>query len=429
MWAEIQLTGWLYDGGVLLWICYAGAIGSATYHTYRIAGSSDTHLSDLATMVLSVQVLIIGLCFTGPVFNTQMGIVFWLLSASVFGAAAHGARRGAAGARRRDRGRRISRRARRRSSLMPTSRPRVLHVVPALFGASGIVGGAERYAFELARHMADRVPTRLLSFGSQDETIREGNLDVRVMGGAWHVRGQRTNPFTLAIVPEILKADVVHCHQHHILMSSAAAAICRITGRRVFATDLGGGGWDVSAYVSTDRWFDAHLHISEYSRRISHHDGKPWARVILGGVDTVKFSPDRGVARTTRALFVGRLLPHKGVADLIAALPDTIALDIVGPLNTTGAVESLKAQAAGKAIAFHHGVADAALVDMYRRALCLVLPSVYRTAGRAAHGRARAARADAARSDGVRDAGHLHARGQHAGDRRRRRQRIHRRAR
>jgi len=33
-----------------------------------------------------VQVLIIGLCFTGPVFNTQTGIVFWLLSASVFGA-------------------------------------------------------------------------------------------------------------------------------------------------------------------------------------------------------------------------------------------------------------------------------------------------------------------------------------------------------
>ena len=29
LWAEIQLTGWLYDGGVLLWICYAGAIVTA----------------------------------------------------------------------------------------------------------------------------------------------------------------------------------------------------------------------------------------------------------------------------------------------------------------------------------------------------------------------------------------------------------------
>ena len=251
--------------------------------------------------------------------------------------------------------------------------------MPALFGATGIVGGAERYAFELARHMADRVPTRLVSFGSQATSIREGNLDVRVMDDAWHVRGQRTNPFTAAIVPEILKADIVHCHQHHILISSAAAAVCRITGRRVFATDLGGGGWDVSAYVSTDRWFHAHLHISEYSRRISRHEDKPWARVILGGVDTAKFSPDPLALRSTRALFVGRLLPHKGAADLIAALPAAAALDIVGPLNTTGAVESLKALAAGKSIAFHHGVTDAALVEKYRRALCLVLPSVYRT--------------------------------------------------
>ena len=263
--------------------------------------------------------------------------------------------------------------------MTPTSRPRVLHVVPALFGASGIVGGAERYAFELARHMADRVPTRLVSFGSRDAHRREGKLGVRVIGGAWHVRGQLTNPFSVALVPEILKADVVHCHQHHTLMNSTAAAICRTTARRVFATDLGGGGWDVSAYVSTDRWFHAHLHISEYSRQISHHDDKGWARVILGGVDTVKFSPDPVAPRTMRALFVGRLLPHKGVADLIAALPSTAALDIVGPRNATGAVEALKAQAEGKCIVFHHGLDDADLVEKYRRALCLVLPSVYRT--------------------------------------------------
>ena len=86
LWAEIQLTGWLYDGGILLWICYGAAILAAVYETYRIAGSSQTHLSDLATMVLSIQVLVIGLCFTGPVFNTQVGILFWLLSASVYGA-------------------------------------------------------------------------------------------------------------------------------------------------------------------------------------------------------------------------------------------------------------------------------------------------------------------------------------------------------
>jgi alpha-maltose-1-phosphate synthase len=257
--------------------------------------------------------------------------------------------------------------------------PRVLHIVPALFGPNGVTGGAERYALELARHMADAVPTRLLTFGDRAERTRAGNLDVRVVGTAWHVRGQSTNPFSMAIFPEILKSDVVHCHQHHVLASSVAALACRASGRRVFATDLGGGGWDVSAYMSTDRWFNGHLHISEYSRLINGHAGKPWARVILGGVDTDRFTPGPSTPRTTAPLFVGRLLPHKGIADLIASLPESMALDVVGPVNDTGYLDELARLAAGKPVRFRHEVDDRALIGAYRRALCLVLPSVYRT--------------------------------------------------
>jgi glycosyltransferase involved in cell wall biosynthesis len=250
--------------------------------------------------------------------------------------------------------------------------------VPALFGPSGIVGGAERYTLELARHMAARTPTRLLTFGAEASHTRIDQLDVRVVANPWHVRGQRNNPLSAAIVPEILGADVVHCHQQHIMMSSAAAAISRLTGRRVFATDLGGGGWDISGYVSTDRWYTGHLHISEYSRQVYGHAGKRWARVILGGVDTDRFSPDPATPRGHAALFVGRLLPHKGISDLVAALPDGMGLDIVGPVSNAAYLDTLKAEAAGKPVTFRHALDDVALVNAYRRALCLVLPSVYR---------------------------------------------------
>jgi len=260
---------------------------------------------------------------------------------------------------------------------MPLEAPRVLHLVPALFGSGGVIGGAERYTLELARHMAHAVPTRLVTFGSDAVERRIDDLDVRVVSGARHVRGQSNNPIAAAIFPEILHADVVHCHQQHVLMSSMAAATCRVTGRRVFATDLGGGGWDISAYISTDGWFDGHLHISEYSRSVYGHDGKTWARVILGGVDTTRFSPDISVPRADRALFVGRLLPHKGVAELITALPADVVLDVVGPLNETGYVERIKAAAVHKSVTFHHDVNDDQLVEAYRRASCVVLPSVY----------------------------------------------------
>jgi glycosyltransferase involved in cell wall biosynthesis len=257
---------------------------------------------------------------------------------------------------------------------------RVLHLVPALFGADGIIGGAERYAYELARHMADVVPTRLVAFGDRDRSETAGGLDVRVIGSPWYVRGQRTNPIAWALAPEVLRADVVHCHQQHVLMSSAAALIARLTGRRVFTTELGGGGWDVSAFISTDRWFHGHLHISEYSRTVYGHSDMRRARVILGGVDTDRFSPDSLKPRGRTPLFVGRILPHKGLSDLIAALPPDMPLDIVGPKNQTGTIEILTANAKSKLVHFHHDVADSMLPDMYRRALCLVLPSVFRSA-------------------------------------------------
>ena len=103
----------------------------------------------------------------------------------------------------------------------------VVHLVPALFGADGIVGGAERYAFELARAHGRRVPTTLVTFGDAARTMRAGSLRVRILGRPWYVRGQRTNPFSRRLLEVLANADVVHCHQHHVLMSSAAPPWCR----------------------------------------------------------------------------------------------------------------------------------------------------------------------------------------------------------
>jgi glycosyltransferase involved in cell wall biosynthesis len=253
---------------------------------------------------------------------------------------------------------------------------RVAHLVPAPFDAGdGIIGGAERYSFELARHMSSRVDTRLVTFGATARTERTGALEVVVLP-AHHVRGQRTNPISVRLPRALAAADVIHCHQQHVVASSAAAMIARATGRRVFVTDLGGGGFDVSAFVSTDAWFHGHLHISEYSRRVAGHTGNPRARVILGGVDTTRFSP--GGAPRGYVLFVGRLLPHKGVHDLIDAVAADVPLRVVGRPMDAGYLQMLQDRAAGKQVSFLHDVDDAALVEEYRGAACVVLPSVYR---------------------------------------------------
>ncbi len=153
---------------------------------------------------------------------------------------------------------------------------------------------------------------------------------------------------------------------------------CRLTGRRIFVSDLGGGGWDVSAYISTDRWYHGHLHISEYSRKIFGQSDRPWAHVVLGGVDTKKFSPDETVPRDGTVLFVGRVLPHKGVDDLIEAVAPEMSLQIIGHDFNSQYLQDLKALAAGKHVRFSQDCDDEALVLNYRKAMCMVLPSVYR---------------------------------------------------
>jgi len=253
----------------------------------------------------------------------------------------------------------------------------VAHLVPALFGAEGTVGGAERYVLELARHMATRVPTTLVTFGDRDSETSDGALTVRVVRTWRYVRGQRANPIAWAGVREAAAADVVHCHQQHVLATSLTALMSRLRGRRVFCTDLGGGGWDVSAYVSTDRWFRGHLHISQYSRHVFGHDGLASARVIYGGVDAARFSPGAS-ARDIECLFVGRLLPHKGVDALVEAVPADMRAVVAGPAPDARYLEDLRALAQGKQVRFIHDADDDALVALYRRAKIVVLPSLYR---------------------------------------------------
>jgi hypothetical protein len=84
---EVQLTGWLLDGGVPLWFVYGGALCAAVHFTYRAAVRALTRgMEDMATIALCLQLTILCLCLTGPVFNTQIGILFWGITGGLFGA-------------------------------------------------------------------------------------------------------------------------------------------------------------------------------------------------------------------------------------------------------------------------------------------------------------------------------------------------------
>jgi glycosyltransferase involved in cell wall biosynthesis len=163
------------------------------------------------------------------------------------------------------------------------------------------------------------------------------------------------------------------------MMAGLTALAGRVLRKPVFTTDAGAGGYGLHRIRDTRSLFAGHLHISDFSRRHFGHEKLPSATVIHGGVNPVRFSPDKHVRRTNEVLFVGRLLPHKGIDYLIDAVQTDIPLRIIGrPFRHAAAYrELLVRMTAGKQVTFDAHCSDADLLNAYRAALCIVLPSVY----------------------------------------------------
>jgi hypothetical protein len=88
IWAEIQFTGWMIDGGILMVAVYLGALAAVTVSQYRLA----LHLQYPRLAVCAAVILAAGL---GPAitilsftpFVAQIGIQYWFLAGALHGVA------------------------------------------------------------------------------------------------------------------------------------------------------------------------------------------------------------------------------------------------------------------------------------------------------------------------------------------------------
>jgi glycosyltransferase involved in cell wall biosynthesis len=257
--------------------------------------------------------------------------------------------------------------------------PRVMHVAPILFGDA--IGGAERYTLELARAMSRRLPTTLLVFGTQACRKLLGGLEVRVIRNWIDFRRFKFDPLNPLMIRELTSADIIHCHQPETMAATIALLLARVSRKPVFSTHLGGAGYGIHRLLDVRRLYEGHLHISEFSLGYFGHRTLTRARVIGGGVDTTRFCPDPWVERTDEILYVGRLLPHKGINYLIEAMDKSVPLTVIGRTfpHELRFFEELKRLAEGKRVSFVLDADDSTIRRAYQRALCVVLPSVHET--------------------------------------------------
>ena len=257
-------------------------------------------------------------------------------------------------------------------------------MAPTAFGRQGIYGGGERYPLELARAVAAHTDCTLLTFGGQRSSHREpGGLRVEVLPAAAYLHGHPAHPVAPGLPRAVARFDVVHAHQLWAAPSRVAALTARTRRATVAVTDHGLLGR--RARPLAHRLVDRFLTVSQYSADVLGVDPAK-TTVIHGGVDPRRLSPDPSRDRSG-VLFVGRLTPHKGVDRLIEALPPGAELTVVGTSGhdpdppESGYGDRLRRLAAadGRRVRFLGAVTDEELVDLYRSAAVLVLPSVERT--------------------------------------------------
>lgn len=239
------------------------------------------------------------------------------------------------------------------------------------------VGGAERWVDEAARALASKV----------DLTVHYMTGPGRAPAGyepshrLHRYRAPRIREADrLAVSPSLVRAvagaDVVHVHHYGAIMPHLLGLRGRLRRQGVFVTDLGSNGVALGRRLGLHGLFSGFLEISQFATA-----GRPAGRtrVVWGGVDADRYRPGPKDPEPF-ALFVGRLLPHKGIDVLIDALPAGRRLVIAGRPDLDHHADYLRLlhdRAAGKDVRFVVDASDDELARLYASAAVTVLPSLW----------------------------------------------------
>jgi glycosyltransferase involved in cell wall biosynthesis len=256
---------------------------------------------------------------------------------------------------------------------------KILHILPAYsstrYGFEGLAsqGGGERYAAQLARVISQHADTTLLTFGPKDAELKVGDLKIKYIKSRPFLPryNGRTDFPSLRLFGEIKHADIIHAHQYYSDSTMIAAIAAKMSGKKLFVTDHGFRGLNVARYFPAKTLSNSVLSLTNYEKQ--RFKTNKFA-AIGGGVDLSKYIYNAN--KKNKVIFVGRLLPHKGVNYLIEALDPNVECVIAGHASHQGYFELLRNLAKGKNVNFLISASDLEVRRHISSASALVLPSV-----------------------------------------------------
>lgn len=267
----------------------------------------------------------------------------------------------------------------------PARSPRVL-ILPSSIGLeSRTIGGGERYAAEYTRALSRLTHAELALFHDTASAPPDDGTPTRVL--LWsRNRSSLLPPLALSAYRALEEYDVLHimCFPNSTADGFLASGLLK--GQLVILTDIGGGGRCVSTYLTRlnprlNPYRLAHgmAHLSRHAAGM--FDSWSLPSMVLHGGARPAFPPSEGTF-DGYALFVGRLLAHKGVLEVIQALPRTRKLRILGRPYDPAYFDTLRAAAVAKDVTFITDADDTELARQYRGASVILQPSLPTSGGK-----------------------------------------------
>jgi glycosyltransferase involved in cell wall biosynthesis len=256
---------------------------------------------------------------------------------------------------------------------------KIAYLTPLYFDEASCLGGGERYPLNLGKGVvessAGQYEVDLISFGATSfrRELAPG-ISLRVL----KVAGKPAHPLDIVsweLPAALAEFDLVHIHQAYTRCSEMGMLVAKQLRKPICITDHGGTSSPFVEQLGILDLADRVVAYSEFGASL-YRTSTP-IEIIKGGVDASCFTPPPRPVRRDRVLYVGRLLPHKGIDQLIAAMPPELPLTVCGRAYDERFFRRLEDAAEGKRVEFVTDADDERILELYHKAWVNILPSVY----------------------------------------------------
>jgi glycosyltransferase involved in cell wall biosynthesis len=245
----------------------------------------------------------------------------------------------------------------------------VLHLTPFVF-REGQKGGGERYVQQLCLALQRQ--------GLEITLVEAKNFyEFKLFKNQENIAKFKS---LLSLVKLAKDHDLIHVHQLNRETFTVAFFLSIVTKKRLILSDHGGSSRHLFRLLGKLRLsrVAAIAAVSPWSLRDVDPQGKVKRSAVLwGGGDHLSPMQSTNYPQSD-FLFIGRILPHKGVHIAIEALPEGATLVVAGERRDLVYFDYLRELAKGKKVTFLDSPPDAELFALYSSAKFFLVPSVTR---------------------------------------------------